>query len=158
MELRSVKIDAVHTDLVNKLAKDKNTKIFLNNLDTLIFAALLGVYKDKYEKVEKTDLDPVRTTEKWITSSKRDFIYLLAYIKKKKDLSIFKKDSKEDITLHFESYAKGGLDIIKSWLQEYGSYNNPQEGIIKGLVREKLIKEEYNGISSEDVSLSNLKF
>lgn len=157
MELRSVKIDEVHTDLVGILAKGEK-KVFHNNLDTLIFAALLGVYKDKYELVEKTNLDAVRTTEKWITSAKLDPIYLLAYIRKKKDLSIFKKNSEEDITLHFESYAKGGLNIIKEWLQKFGSHNNPHEGIIKGLIQENIIKNEYNGVSSDDMSLSNLEF
>ena len=114
----------------------------------LIFSALIGYKKNIYEKFEKSG-EPIKFSI-FENNNLQDFIYLLALIHYKKDISIFKVDSEIDICAPFEYYASGGLTVIKGWLSSFHA-SEPQKSIMKGLLQENFIPNDLEGISLDKI-------
>lgn len=116
-----VKVEKNKAELVKALrAGDGSTGTFQTYVDIVIFAASLGIQRNKYIPVKdasRKDPDPI-PWEHFVSRSKNQISDLIA-ISRTKNPKILENDDEleaERVEI-FEGYANGGLSIIEDTLQ-----------------------------------------
>lgn len=144
--MAGVRIGKDKLDFVKLLTAEKGEAHgpFETMADVLVFAASLGVKKDRRAKLGPAAPDPIRLE----TFDRREYIDVINLIALtgKGDARVLSKAEEDERLAIFEEFANGGLEVLREYLSE--GTNITQRLLL-------LLNEERNA-KEEDLDLSDL--
>ncbi|PSH04046.1 MAG: DNA phosphorothioation-associated protein 4 [Acidobacteria bacterium] len=123
--------------------------IFGTFRDLLCFAAALGFEESRRVPLGKDTDDFVDRRPLENSDSTIDLMYLLA-LATTRNVDILRDESEEEVSLIFEEYANGGLEILAEWLKEKPEDINGEKAILKALCERNYLAQ--NGRSLQAVA------
>lgn len=101
-------------EIIDRLLQDDSP--FTTYRDILIFAAGLGWHRQRRIAFEKTD-EPIHWHTMTTRASAEPFINMLA-LSATEDVTVLSDERFEERILAFEEYANGGLEVLRSLLDQ----------------------------------------
>ena len=108
-----VRRDRAYEDFPVQHLLDQN--MFRHGKDLMVFASLVGLSEGRRKPLGKNTLQIFMHV--YQSDSMDGFIYLAALAEKKDIECITNENVRESVQI-FEEYCNGGLEIIKSWLED----------------------------------------
>ena len=142
----NVNRDRKHEPLVEKLTQGDHV-IFNHNKDLMVFAAMVGYSRDKFEPVSSNKIQITLGT--YSTTQQDTYIYLLALLKTK-DANCLKYENLNTAVRVFEGFCNAGLSIIQGWMDE-----NPGDPIGIDTLEQKIVEQALNNELSMQEDLDN---
>lgn len=139
--MRTIRRLSSHRDLCDQLAKTPHPQtgnsIFPTYRELACFAALLGFEQNRQCKLEGA-------TEIFVdgrifagSDQALDIAYLLALAAtREQDILQDDEEQEERLSVIFEEYLAGGLDILSEWLRDHPSDTNGDRAVLSALRRE----------------------
>ena len=155
--LKNINRSKKHEDLVQRLTAEKHPEtdktLFTTIRELLCFAAMLGyAEKRRVSLDQKYGVEDV-SYQQFEANDANDYIFIIA-LAETGSTDIFKADSKIDMVEIFEEYANGGIEIIKSWMNQYRDEFG-SKAIVQGLFDKKYIE---NDKIDRDKLISSISF
>lgn len=121
--------------------------IFSTYRDLLCFAAALGYEEDRRIPLSKDTEDFVDRRPLENSDSTIDLMYLLA-LAATRDVNILREEHEENVSLVFEEYANGGLEILSEWLKGKPDDINGDRAILKALCERNYLAQNGKSLQA----------